>query len=641
MKILGEVNTYIEDRLKNRLFSILGVLLFLLSTVFTILHYNGKLYGNNLSWILWLTSMFLLFFAFLPGKFKPGKYFQPDSKTKHVMMTVFAVVYFVSHLINYNNAPWNNYGLFDDAAWDIFFKNNHVLSGKPYQAAFFDNVGSISRETTFHYYIGIMFRLFGENLFVFNMALIILGYITVIFTAKLANKMFKNVLITIVTFLLLNFYPLHYMHVFSGHRYVMAMPLMMVSLYFIYTAYKQKSIPRAMAGALFAALCLDSAIMGKQYIYALAASALLLLLTERKTALGTVSISTTVIASGFFMIAAMPLMIYIVFNPDLYNIREGNLLAEFFEKLQADALYTTKEYLDRAKEVFFAAHSYDRWFLPDSIPIPYFWYPLIIAGLVFSFIKKRYEILFISLIPVAASLISGCIDIRLLLAAPAWILSISVLLSGVFSIKHATIKKIALITSTLLLAAGFIPSLIYITKVSSSPNHFWLLKHTDVAVMRYVQDIVAGEAEPDISIKGNEFTRSFDRQVEYNVLFTPDGPYSIAHLYLQNLGYKDVLSFNNYLPAKLFSGNEKEVFKNNLTAVKNIKENSKALKLIWEFTPNTAYSVSRFKKLNLYDRIKKVTVHVDGQKTGLIIMDIDKDNVNNFRKEVIKIKYEE
>jgi len=102
---------------------------------------------------------------------------------KDLLISLFVLVlFFSSHLINFSIAPWNQNGLFDDAAWDIYFAKNHI---------------------------------------------------------------------------------------FAGHRYTITAPLMTVSLYYLYTSFTNKSRPRAAISAIFAALCLGSAIMGKQYLYGL------------------------------------------------------------------------------------------------------------------------------------------------------------------------------------------------------------------------------------------------------------------------------------------------------------------------------------------------------------------------------------
>ena len=160
---------------------------------------------------------------------------------RHKLFIFVIVLYFSSHLINFSTAPWNQNGLFDDAAWDIYFAKNHVFAGIPFQAAYFDNVGLISREVVFHYYISIFFKLFGYNLLIFNISLLILGFITILFTTLIIQRLFKNVFITVLSAIIINFFPLHFLHIFAGHRYAIAAPLVVVSLYYLYTAFANNS----------------------------------------------------------------------------------------------------------------------------------------------------------------------------------------------------------------------------------------------------------------------------------------------------------------------------------------------------------------------------------------------------------------
>jgi hypothetical protein len=231
----------------------------------SLLYFTGTFPYDRASWIFWAVSIFLFIASFSSkGEEKEKEYWK---------LTLFvlgiAVLYYVSHLWDFGTAPWNSNGLFDDAAWDIYYAQQFSASSASVQLIFNDFGAYIGRELVFHQFIGIWFRIFGSNLFSFNMALTFFGFITVLFTSLLALRVFRGYLFAIFTAILLNFFPFHFTQVYMGHRYAICAPLMMVSLYFLYVGFDRKSMVRISIGSVAAALCMSSAIMGKQYIYAL------------------------------------------------------------------------------------------------------------------------------------------------------------------------------------------------------------------------------------------------------------------------------------------------------------------------------------------------------------------------------------
>jgi len=242
---INEVIGLLKKKNDHKYFLIISFVSFVLAWVFSVLHYTDINYGNNFSWIFWLIAILSLLYSFFPRKITYRNTFGRIKRTDILIVVIIFIVYWVSHLWNFSNAPWNQYGLFDDAAWDIYFARDKIFSGVPFQAAFFDEVGYISREVVFHYYITTFFKLFGYNLLVFNVSLLVLGFITVFFTALLIHKIFKNTVVTLISVLIINFFPLHYMHIFMGHRYAIAAPLMVVSLYYLYSSFIDKSLLKA------------------------------------------------------------------------------------------------------------------------------------------------------------------------------------------------------------------------------------------------------------------------------------------------------------------------------------------------------------------------------------------------------------
>ena len=165
---------------------------------------------------------------------------------------------------------------------------------------------------------------------------------------------------------------------------------MTVSLYYLYTSFTNKSRLRASLSGLFAALCLEIAVMGKQYLYGLTLAALCLLMCKNTRRDIRKNLNLIVVWVVSFTLAASPLLIYIATNRSLYNIRENGLIRDFFQKFQEGGLAALQPYFDQIKEVFFAKHSYRRWFLPDFyvIPLPYYFF--LVPGLIIAWFKKRF-----------------------------------------------------------------------------------------------------------------------------------------------------------------------------------------------------------------------------------------------------------
>jgi len=629
-----------------------SMVLLLLSWAFSSLYYKGLYPGNNLSWIGWALALVTFFYAFLPSGVSFKKLFK-EIKREDVFIAVFIVViYFASHLWNFSSAPWNQNGLFDDAAWDIYFAKNQVFSGVPFQPAFFDSVGLISREVVFHYYISVFFKVFGYNLLVFNFSLLILGFVTVFFTTFLIHRIFKDVKVTLLSAMVINFFPLHYMHIFMGHRYAIAAPLMVVSLYFLYTSFAKKSFLRAAASALFAALCWGSSIMGKQFILGLVLSAASFVVFTKSGQRSKENISTALVWGLGFIVSSALLLAYIAFNRNDYFLREQGLLQEFFDLYKGGGLGALKPFFDQLAELFFAKHSFRRQFLPDFYIVPLSYYLFLVPGLLIAAAKKRFEIVFLSFIPILGAIVSGPYDFRVLLAVPVWVVAMAYTLNYLFKLppnRPGRILLVALGIAGLLL--GLIPSISYLWNVSKSPNYLYLLPHKDVAVSRLVQDIVVGGASlsggvhglgdvagssfPTGEMKPDEFSRRRPTVASYDTLVCPYSSYAIMHLYLQDFDDKRILSFCNQGIQLLKK--EEEILANNIAAVTNYKPNTNDLKLIWEVSDKTGRIINLFKKYEKYGSEETIYGSSDGLAFSLYILTIKAKNIKSFQRDVFTL----
>ena len=219
------------DRVDRKAFFVALILIFM-SFTGTFLMYRGNVPNNFFVYFTYPLSMLLLVFSVrkCSEKFNAEAF---KSREFILAVTIVSALYFVSHFYNYANAPWNNYGLFDDAAWDIFDSRLKCFTSDSFELIFFDDIGRISRELIFHYYIAVMFRLFGYNLMTFNISLILLGWITVMFTMLTVYELSGKLYTATISGIVLMFLPLEFTQVYMGHRYAICGPLMMVSFYFL------------------------------------------------------------------------------------------------------------------------------------------------------------------------------------------------------------------------------------------------------------------------------------------------------------------------------------------------------------------------------------------------------------------------
>lgn len=613
--------------LKSRIFHprafIFSLILFLLFCLFTSLYYLKIAPLDSLAFICWIMAVSALINSFFPTKVTAKTRLSSTRRFEIFLLLFVIVLYFASHLWNFSTAPWNQNGLFDDAAWDIYFAKNHVFPGSPFQPAFFDTVGYISREVIFHYYISIFFKIFGYNLFVFNISLLILGLITVIFTVFCIQKLFNHPLVTIISALIINFFPLHYLHIFFGHRYAIAAPLMTVSLYYLYTGFINKSSIRLVISSLFAALCLGSSIIGRQYIYGLILSLPFILLTSRqKRSFNTVSLCLIWLIG--FIVSAAPLLIYIAFNSSAYVGREQNLFREFISSGQ------TQVYISQLKELFFAPFTYRRWALSDFPLIPFAYFIPLILGLFVALLKKHFEIFWLSLIPIVAAFIAGAYDFRVLLATPIWVIGMAFGLDYLFQIKH----RLLIVATVICLFFGLIPSMAYLWKVSRDPNHIHLLPHKDVAVSRLIQDIVVNADNPNSQMKNDEFNRPVNMEkVPFDTFVCPTGAYAIAHLFLQNYHDKQILAF-------IDQGNQllnttEEIYNDNIKAIEEYRPAGKDLKLVWEISDKSAGIVELFKQYRHYGHERVYFGESDGNQFSLYVLTINNENIKQFQQDLL------
>src|SRR2546423_759205 len=187
-----------KDNLRRTFFGLFAVSA-IGCAIATSLYFNHKYTGNRFLWAPWVLSIIFLLATYFPESRELKQWASSLWSRDKRFLPVFAglaLLFIVCHVWSFKTAPWNQNGLFDDAAWDIYFARNHVFTHEHFQLAYSDG---IAREAIFHYYITFFFILFGYNLLTFNASLLILGTMTFLFTALLIHRLFNNYLVTVVS----------------------------------------------------------------------------------------------------------------------------------------------------------------------------------------------------------------------------------------------------------------------------------------------------------------------------------------------------------------------------------------------------------------------------------------------------------
>jgi len=604
-----------------------------LAWIASVLHYTGVAYGNPIAWLAWLVAIAALLASCRFEVRRPALGLRRFAGSDLGVALLVVALYLPTHLWNFDVAPWNSNGLFDDAAWDISFAKLHAFNGV-FQPAFFDEVGYISREVLFHYYITVFFKLFGYNLLVFNVALLVLGLVTVLGTTLIVHRLFRSAPITVAAALLINFLPLQYLHIFVGHRYAIAAPTMVASLYFLYAGFQDRSFAKVGMSGLFAALCLGSSIMGKQYIAGLAGAAVLLPILDRDRWRSTQNRALGVGWLVAFLISATPLLAYIVFNPVDYFRRDQGLVTEFLDHYRSGGLAGVLPYFSRFAELFLAPATFSRMWVHDFPLIPFAEYVLLLPGLVLAALRRHLELTFLALIPVASALIGGAFDFRVVLAAPIWVVCMAFTLDAVRRVVSRARRPIAMATAgaaTARVLLGAIPAAAYLWTVSLDSNRQYLLPHVDVAVGRLFQDLAAGAATPTYAMKQDEFQRT-SAGPAVQLLACPLGGYAITHLYLQDFSDRRIMAFCD-------QGNERllgpDVLRFNVAAVRDLAPSGMPVKLAWERSDLSEGVIAQFVRFETLGSGQTFSADIDGRHVSVYVLTIDTANVQRFRDEVL------
>lgn len=628
-----------KNNLRRTLFGLFAASA-LVCAIATILHYNHKYPGNPFTWMAWLLCLGFLLAAYFPET-EELKQWASSLWQDKLFLRVFAflaLVFVISHIWNFRTAPWNQNGLFDDAAWDIYFAKKYVFTGEPFQAAYPDG---IAREVIFHYYITFFFVLFGYNLLTFNIALLLLGMTTFLFTSLLIHRLFNSYLVTIVSALVFNFLPLHFIQTFIGHRYAMAAPLIMSSLYFLTTGIADRSPFRIALSSVLAALCVESAIMGKQFVICLAAAMILYLITDYKRS-ATREKTRYVVIFGIGLVASLiPLIVFAYYNRIVYFGHESDLTADFVQAYKNRASGTLKPYFKNLAEIFFAPFAGRRLSMQEYVLIPFYYYAFLIPGLVIALLKKRFEIVLLAIVPVVGAFVSSAYDFRVLHAAPFWIILMAFTFHALTRfgavpwLRRYALHLVILLIAGGLVMAGLIPSIRYINSKSKDPYSIHLLGQREVAVARFLRDIIAGVPHPSVRRKPNEFKKLPGLpEPAYDAFACTESGFAITHLFLQDYNDRQIMSFCEQAP--MMTASEANVFANNKRVLTNYR-GSKDIMLIWESSAKAAKTIAAFGRLRHLGSDKMLGARHAGRSYLFYVLTIPKENVGRFKQELANL----
>lgn len=591
------------------------------------LYFKGIIAKDRISWIFWIVSITLLLISVYKKSVGSETEKYGEKSKLIIFIAGIVVIYLITHFWNFNIAPWNTNGLFDDAAWDIYFVQEYTTGQAPVQIIFNDSeIGRISRELVFHYYIGAWFIAFGYNLLVFNIALIFLGLVTVLFTSLLVLRIFRRYLYAIAAAALMNFFPMYYTQIFIGHRYAICVPLMMISIYFIYYGYQKKSIFRICLGGVFAALCMESAIMGKQYIYALIATGILFILFTLKDKNKIKESFPLFIAFTMaFFFTMIPLITYILTNYQIYNIRESNLMKEFFARVQKEGISPVWENISICYKTIFSDFTYQRQFMNAFPIIPYLYLPFIIFGTIIAFLKKHYYIFLMIVIPLAGSIVATCYDFRLLISAPFFIISIIFAFQKIvsyFADKRMQAAAVIIGSAIMLVSPAR-----YLYSLSVNTNGQFYMPHKTVAASRLIQDIVAGDSDPDTEMDWNEFRRE-NNNSQYDTLAATRFSYAHIHAFLNDYDAFKILTLFNNFP---YDGIDPVLLKSYFVkAINEFKCVDKDLMLVIEKGPEVS-EILQILKGFCRKEIKEYSKNVDGAVVQMFTMRIMNSDFGIFK----------
>ena len=599
-------------------------------------HYRKAAWGDLWQPVGWLLSMLFLLVAFLPTPSGLATGFRSLIKPKTAFFLFWALFFVMSHLWNFGTAPWNGNGLFEDSAIDLLYLKTYVM-GHPFQPAWFHPYPFlISRETLFHYYVWGFLDLFGHNIISYEAALLVLWSGVFVFTLLLADLFFESYVVTSVTALVFNFLPFAFIYTFVGYRYPLTVLLCVASLYLLHLGFRTTSGFALSLGGIAAGLCLASSTVGKQYVLALMLWTIFYA-GLRWRRLKQIKWSSAAMVAYGFLVAAIPILCYIIFNREHYTYYEGKFMERFTHALRGNpAPNDMRYYVTVLLSCFFHVPG-PRLFLPDFLPIPLTYYFFLVPGLILAIWEGRYDVVLLATLPVVAVFTSGGMSVehRLLLAIPFWIILMGFALSRLFRLRmRPGFKIIILGVAVSALATGFVPSVQYINVKTKNPFAMDSFEQGQVAVSRFLRDVVAGKQPPNRPhLERDEFNRAEAApDAPYDTLISPSDATSVVHLFLHDYDDTRILSFCGGTSVVMMT--QQDVWSHNKSAIVDYVPKGKDLKLIWETDPKTERIIALFQPLSDLATADSMSCSFGQTTITFKVLNIASKNIRQFQERV-------
>jgi hypothetical protein len=293
--------------------------------------------------------------------------------------------------------------------------------------------------------------------------------------------------------------------------------------------------------------------------------------------------------------------------------------------------------------MFFAPFSHRRLAMGDYVLIPFYYYIFLIPGLVIALIKKRFEIVLLAIVPAVGAFVSSPYDFRVLHSAPFWIILMAFSFHALTKLRAVPVlRRYAfypgiLIIAGCLVSAGLIPSIRYLYLKSRDPFSVHLIGHREVAVARFLRDIIAGVPHPSVRRRPNEFKKLTGLpEPAYDAFVCNEAGYAVLHLFLQDYNDHQIMSFCDQSPMSILS--VPNVFAVNKRVLTNYN-GSKDLMLIWESSDKSARTISAFSKLGYLGSSKMLMARHAGRSYSFYILTIPKSNVPRFKQEMQRLVF--
>jgi hypothetical protein len=619
------------------LFVGLSVISLVICVLSGVAHYRKAGWGDSWHPIGWLLSMVFLVFAFLPGQRDLTAGFKSLVKPRTAFFLFWLLFFVISHLWNFRTAPWNGNGLFEDSAIDLLYLKSYVM-GHPFQPAWFhtDFSSLISRETLFHYYLWAFLDLFGHNIISYEAALLVLWSGVFIFTLLLIDLFFESYVVTSVTALIFNFLPFAFIYTFVGYRYPLTVLLCVASLYFLHLGFRTSSGLALSLSGIAAGFCLASSTVGKQYVLALMLWGICYAGWHWRRLKQIKWSSAATVAYGF-AVAATPILCYILFNWEHYTFYEGKFMERFLGAVRGHPVPNDMRYYVTGLWSCFFRIPGPRLFFPDFLPIPLAYYFFLLPGLIFAIWQGRYEIALLATLPVAAVFTSGgmTVEHRLLLAIPFWIILMGFAFSGLLRLQLPPgLKIIAAGLGACILATGFVPSVQYISRKTKDPFEIRFFAQGDVAVSRFLRDVVAGKEPPNSPVlQRDEFNRAKGvSDAPYETLICASDANAVVHLLLHDYGDSRILSFCGGTPSHIMT--QQDVWSHNRQAIVDYVPKGKDLKLIWESDPKTERIIEVLRPLRDLATEDSISFSFAGRRRKFYVLNVASKNIRQFQERV-------